>query len=191
MRLVPVLALAVLAAAPLAAQSAPQAGLRAPLSTRATFSMPLALPRVQGQPAPTPKLVTIDYGQPHARGREVPTELSKDTTVWRTGANTSTTLKTEADLTIGGVAVPAGSYSLYTIREGGRTLLIINTNTGQWGTEYVASKDLARVPLRVRNTVEALESLQITMVPADNQSARGTLNIQWGKLHLSTDWSAR
>jgi Protein of unknown function (DUF2911) len=187
MRFVPALALVVLAAAPLSAQS----GLRAPLSTRATFSMPLATARVQGQPAPTPKMVTIDYGQPHARGREVPTELSKEGTVWRTGANTSTTLKTEADLVIGGVNVPAGNYSLYTIREGGRTLLIINNNTGQWGTEYAADKDLARVPLRVTNTTDVLESLQITMVPADNQSARGTLNIQWGKLHLSTDWSVR
>lgn len=188
MRLVPVLALVVLAAAPLAAQ---QGGLRAPLSTRATFSMPLSTPRVQGQPAPTPKMVSIDYGQPHARGREVPTELSKEGTVWRTGANTSTTLKTETDLTIGGVAVPAGSYSLYTIREGSRTLLIINKNTGQWGTEYVPAQDLARVPLRVRNTVDTLESLQIAMVPTDAQSARGVLTIQWGKLHLSTDWSAR
>ncbi len=188
MRFASALALVVLAAAPLAAQ---QGGLRAPLSTRATFSMPLAPARVQGQPAPTPKTVTIDYGQPHARGRDVPTELSKEGTVWRTGANTSTTLKTEVDLTIGGVAVPAGNYSLYTIREGGRTLLIINNNTGQWGTEYDATKDLARVPLRVRNTTDVLESLQITMVPADNQSARGTLNIQWGKLHLSTDWSVR
>lgn len=188
MRIALALALLVVAAAPLAAQ---ESGLRAPLSTRATFSMPLSTPRVQGQPAPTPKMVTIDYGQPHVRGREVPTELSKEGTVWRTGANTSTTLKTETDLVIGGVAVPAGIYSLYTIREGGRTLLIINNNTGQWGTEYVADKDLARIPLRVRNTVESLESLQIAMVPTDNQSARGTLTIQWGKLHLSTDWSAR
>ncbi len=188
MRFASVLALVLLTSAPLAAQ---QGGLRAPLSTRATFSMPLSTPRVQGQPAPTPKMVTIDYGQPHARGREVPTELSKEGTVWRTGANAATTLKTETDLTIGGVAVPAGNYSLYTIREGGRTLLIINNNTGQWGTEYDATKDFARVPLRVRNTVEALESLQITMVPADAQSARGTMNIQWGKLHLSTDWSVR
>jgi hypothetical protein len=188
MRLASALALVLLASAPLAAQ---QGGLRAPLSTRATFSMPLSAPRVQGQPAPTPKMVTIDYGQPHARGREVPTELSKEGTVWRTGANAATTLKTETDLTIGGVAVPAGNYSLYTIREGGRTLLIINNNTGQWGTEYDATKDLARVPLRARTTAETLESLQIAMVPADAQSARGTLNIQWGKLHLSTDWSAR
>lgn len=192
MRLALPLAVAVLVAAPLATPlTAQQGGLRAPLSTRATFSMALSTPRVQGQPAPTPKMVTIDYGQPHARGREVPTELSKEGTVWRTGANAATTLKTEADLTIGGVAVPAGSYSLYTIREGGRTLLIINNNTGQWGTEYDATRDLARVPLRVRNTAEVLESLQIAMVPMDAQSARGTLNIQWGKLHMSTDWSVR
>ena len=54
-------------------------------------------------------MVTIDYGQPHARGREVPTELSKEGTVWRTGANTSTTLKTETDLVIGGVLIPGAA----------------------------------------------------------------------------------
>jgi hypothetical protein len=87
--------------------------------------------------------------------------------------------------------VPKGNYSLYTIREGGRYLLIINNNTGQWGTEYDATKDLARIPLRNRALAEPMESLQIAMVPADAQSARGVLTIAWGKLHLSADWSAR
>lgn len=187
MRPIALLALALVTAAPLAAQE----NLRAPLSTRATFSMPLSTPRVQGQPAPTPKTVTIDYGQPHARGRQVPTELSTDGTIWRTGANTSTTLKTEADLTIGGAAVPAGNYSLYTIRQNGQYFLIINNNTGQWGTEYAADKDLVRVPLRARTLHEPQESLQIAMVPTDATSARGVLNIIWGNLALSADWSAR
>jgi hypothetical protein len=182
------LALAVLATAPLAAQ---QGGLRAPLSTRATFSMPLSMPRVQGQPAPTPKTVSIDYGQPHARGRDVPAELKTDGTIWRTGANTSTTLTTEADLVIGGRDVPAGKYSLYTVRQGGQYFLIINNNTGQWGTEYDATKDFARVPMRMRERREAQESLQIAMVPADAQSARGVLTISWGMLELTADWSAR
>lgn len=188
MRPTVLLALAVLTAAPLAAQ---QSGLRAPLSTRATFSMPLSLPRVQGQPAPTPKTVSIDYGQPHARGRDVPTELKTDGTIWRTGANTSTTLTTEADLTIGGRDVPAGKYSLYTVRQGGQYFLIINNNTGQWGTEYDATKDLVRVPMRMRQRHEAQESLQIVMVPADAQSARGVLTIAWGTLELSADWAAK
>ncbi len=189
MRTLALASLLLLAAAPLAAQ---QSGLRAPLSTRVTFSMPLALPRVQGEPAPTPKNVSIEYGQPHLRGRAgLPSELATDGTVWRTGANSATTFRTEADLVIGGKDVPAGAYSLYTIRENGQYLLIINNNTGQWGTQYDATKDFARVPLRVRNRHEAQESLQITMVPADAQSARGVLTISWGLLELSTDWSAK
>lgn len=188
MRLVLALACLALIAAPVAAQ---QGGLRAPLSTRVVFSMPLTTARVEGQPAPTPKTVTIEYGQPHARGREVPTELATNGTVWRTGANTSTTLKTEADLVIGGRDLPAGAYSLYTIRENGQYFLIINNNTGQWGTQYDASKDFARVPLRARTRTEVQESLQIVMVPVDATSARGTLSISWGRLDLSTDWSAK
>lgn len=194
MRPLALIAFAVLTAAPLAAQqgAAPAAGtLRAPLSTRVVFTMPLAPARVQGQPAPTPKNVSIEYGQPHARGRNVPTELNTDGTVWRTGANSSTTLRTETALVIGGADVPAGNYSLYTIRQNGQYFLIINNNTGQWGTEYDATKDLVRVPLRSRQRSEAQESLQIVMVPADNQSARGALTISWGRLELSADWSAK
>lgn len=188
MRPILALALLALATAPLAAQ---QSGLRAPLSTRVVFSMPLATARVQGQPAPTPKNVSIEYGQPHARGRDVPTELATDGTVWRTGANSSTTLRTEADLVIGGRDVPAGAYSLYTIRENGQYFLIINNNTGQWGTQYDATKDFARVPLRARTRSEVQESLQIVMVPVDATSARGALSISWGRLELTADWSAK
>lgn len=188
MRALPILAVALLMSTPLAAQQGP---LRAPLSTRATATMPLNPPRVQGQPAPSPLVVTVDYGQPHARGRDVPAELAKDGTVWRTGANQATTLKTDADLVIGGRDVPKGAYSLYTIREGGKYFLIINNNTGQWGTEYDKSKDHARVELRARTRAEVQESLQIAFVPTDAQSARGALTISWGKLELSTDWSAK
>lgn len=188
MRVIPVIALALIAAAPLAAQ---QSTLRAPLSTRATVSVPLNPPRVQGQPAPAALTVAIDYGQPHARGRDVPAELTTDGTIWRTGANSSTTLKTEADLVIGGKDVPKGSYSLYTVRQGGQYFLIINNNTGQWGTEYDAARDHARVPLRARTLHEVQESLQIALVPAEGPTARGVLTIAWGKLHLSADWSAK
>lgn len=188
MRLLPVIALALLVAPPLSAQ---QGSLRAPLSTRATFSMPLSAPRVEGQPAAPALNVVIDYGQPHVRGRDVPVELAADGTVWRTGANVATTLRTEADLMIGGAAVPKGAYSLYTVRENGRYILIINSNTGQWGTEYDATKDFVRVPLRHRALSEVQESLQIAMVPVDAQSARGVLTIRWGTLELAADWSAK
>ncbi len=189
MRLLAVVSLMALAASPLAAQ---EGALRAPLSTRVVFSMPLAPARVQGQPAPTPKNVSIEYGQPHLRGRDgLPTELATDGTVWRTGANSATTFKTEVDLVIGERVVPAGAYSLYSVRSNGQYFLIINSNTGQWGTQYDATKDFVRVPLTARTRSEALESLQITMVPKDAQSAQGVLTIAWGRLELSTTWAVK
>ena len=188
MRVLSALTIAALAAAPLSAQ-APK--LSAAPSTRATATLTLSPPRVQGQPAPTALTVKIDYGQPHARGRAVPSELATDGTVWRTGANGSTTMTTEVDLTIGGAAVPKGAYSLYTVRTGGKYFLIINNNTGQWGTEYAADKDLARVPLTARTLKETQESLQIALVPPMEGPAAGTFTIAWGTLHLATTWAVR
>ncbi len=188
MRVLALLSVAALIAAPLSAQ---QPKLSAAPSTRATAVLTLNAPRVQGQPAPAAFTVKVDYGQPHARGRAVPTELATDGTVWRTGANSSTTLTSEVDLTIGGAEVPKGSYSLYTIRQGGKYFLIINKNTGQWGTEYAADKDLVRVPLTSSTLRDAQESLQIAFVPPATGPAAGALTISWGTLHLSTTWAVR
>lgn len=188
MRVLSVLTLAALVAAPLLAQ-APK--LTAAPSTRAMTVLTLSPPRVEGQPAPTELTVKIDYGQPHVRGRAVPTELATDGTVWRTGANNATSLTTEVDLTIGGAAVPKGSYSLYTIRSGGKYFLIISKATGQSGAEYAADKDLVRVPLTVRTLHEPQESLQIALVPPMEGPAAGVLTIAWGMLHLSTTWAVR
>ena len=186
MRLAGLLLASAVAAAPLAAQAVVYTA--AP-STRATAVLTLNPPR--GSTGVAPITVKVDYGQPHARGRDVPTELATDNTVWRTGANSSTTLTTDADLTIGGLAVPKGAYSLYTIRQGGKYFLIINTNTGQWGTEYDQARDLGRVELRARTTAEVTESLAIAFVPPAQGPARGTMTIAWGKLHLSTEWALR
>lgn len=180
----------VLATVLLSTTATAQSTLRAAASTRATTEVTLSPPRVQGQPAPAALKLKIDYGQPHARGREVPTELAKEGTVWRTGANSSTTMTLDTDITIGGTTIPKGTYSLYTIREGGKYLLIVNSNTGQWGTDYKADKDFARIPLRVTMNAESRESLQIAFVPANDAPARGVLSITWGKLDLSVDWAA-
>ncbi len=184
------LLLAFAALAPAAVSA--QVPLKAALSGRATTEVALNGPREAGKPAPKALVIKIDYGQPHARGREVPTELSKAGTIWRTGANASTTFTTEVDLTIGRESVPKGSYSLYTIRTGDDGyLLIINKNTGQWGTEYDQAHDLVRVPLAARTLGETRESLQIALVPAFDQAPRGQLTIAWGKLELSTNWSVK
>lgn len=190
-----ILSLALLGSAASSSVAAQGSRLTAAAITRATTVVSLSTPRVQGQPAPTPLTIKVEYGQPHVRGRAgLPTELAKDGTVWRVGANAATTLTTEVDLTIGGAEVPKGAYSLYAVREGGKTLLIINKNTGQWGTEYDGSKDLVRVPLTSRTAAESLESLQIALVPAPtmpNSAARGILTIAWGTMALAAEWVVR
>lgn len=180
--------LLVAAATPVAAQ------LRSAPSTRVTVEVTLNPPRpAQGQPAGTPAKIKLDYGQPHARGRVVEGALKADLdTVWRLGANTSTTLTTEVDLVIGGASVPKGAYSLYarTSSRGGWKL-IINKNTGQWGTEYAKEHDLAAVDLAAKTLPVSLESFVISLVPAGDGSPKGDLRIVWGTREFTTTWAMK
>ena len=184
------LVLASLAATPLAAQSP----LKAAASTRATVEVTLNAPRPQGQgqTPPPPQKIRIDYGQPHARGRTVNGALADDLgKVWRLGANTSTTLTTDVDLVIGGATVPKGTYSLYAeTAASGQWKLIINHNTGQWGTEYAADKDLVRVALTSRTLPVSIESLSISLVPAASGTG-GDLRIIWGTREFTTTWALK
>ena len=93
------------------------------------------------------KSVTIDYCAPSMRGRKIFGAIVPYDHWWRTGANTSTTLKTETDLRIGTLTVPAGTYSIYSLPSSGAWKLIVNKQTGQWGTKYDPSQDLGRVAM--------------------------------------------
>ncbi|MGQ0538245.1 MAG: DUF2911 domain-containing protein [Gemmatimonadaceae bacterium] len=91
--------------------------------------------------------IMIDYGRPAKRGREIWGKLVPFDTTWRLGANAATQFRTDKDLAIGGVTVPAGFYSLWLYPTADKTWLIVNTQTGQWGTMYDQSKDLVRIPV--------------------------------------------
>src|SRR5271169_6019206 len=107
------------------------------------------------------KTVTVDYSRPSMRGRKIFGGLVPYGQVWRTGANSATSLKTDANLTIGGASVPAGSYTLYTIPDEKKWTLIINKETGQWGTEYSEKDDLARVEMKVSKNASPTEQFTI------------------------------
>jgi hypothetical protein len=93
------------------------------------------------------KDITVYYCAPSARGRKVMGELVPYGKVWRSGANTSTTLKTDTDLMIGRQRVPAGTYTIYTLPSATVWKLIINKQVGQWGTVYNQPQDLARITM--------------------------------------------
>jgi hypothetical protein len=107
--------------------------------------------------------ISIGYGSPSVRGRTVFGGLVPWNEVWRTGANEATAFRTEADLVIGGKPVPAGSYTLYTIPAPSQWTLIVNRETGQWGTRYDPSLDLIRVPMQVEELDYPVEQFTILL----------------------------
>ncbi len=101
------------------------------------------------------KLITIDYSTPFMRGRKIFGGLLPYGQVWRTGANPATTLKTEANLKIGSLTVPAGTYTVYSVPSETQWKLIINKQTGQWGTVYNQNQDLGRTDMEKGPTPSA------------------------------------
>ena len=131
------------------------------------------------------KTVTINYSQPSMRNRKIFGGLVPYDKVWRTGANAATSLQTDVNLTIGGTAVPAGSYTLYTIPSQNNWTLIINKQTGQWGTKYEQSQDLARIPMKVTQRPSGLELFTISLDKNGGDSA--DLKIEWENTLASVD----
>ena len=119
----------------------------------------------------------VDYGRPAKRGRQIWGGIVPWGEVWRTGANAATQLRTSRDLAFGDVTVPAGTYTLWTLPTAGGAQLIVNRQTGQWGTAYDASQDLARVPLRPATPAAPAERFTISVEPG--QGRGGVLRMVW------------
>jgi hypothetical protein len=129
------------------------------------------------------KSVTIDYSSPRTKGRKIYGELVPFGQVWRTGANEATTLVTTADLMIGGTAVPAGSYTIFTVPNKDKWALVISKKTGEWGTDYPGqANDLARVDMKVSALPSAMDNFTITLEKA---GAGANLNIDWDTTRAS------
>src|SRR5438309_7759675 len=123
------------------------------------------------------KKITVDYSRPSLNGRKVGQELAPYGKVWRTGANEATALNTEIDLNIGGIKVPAGKYTLYTLPSEGTWKLIINKQTGQWGTHYDESEDLARIDMQKAALPQTVEQFTISFDKKNENTA--DLNLEW------------
>lgn len=135
------------------------------------------------------KKVTIEYSRPSMKGRKIMGDLVPYDQVWRTGANEATTLTTETNLNIGGAKVPAGKYTLYTLPSQDTWKLIINKQTGQFGTEYNQDQDLARVDMKVTAIVVPVEQFTISLDQKDNSSA--DLVLEWEKTRVSVPVKAQ
>lgn len=135
------------------------------------------------------KRLAVNYGRPSRRGRTIMGAVVPYGEVWRTGANEATTFTTEADLILGGVEVPKGAYSLYTLPSPNVWKLIINKETGQWGTEYDRALDLARVNMKKETTKEMGERLTIRLEKTGERT--GVFTLMWERTKLSVGFSLK
>jgi hypothetical protein len=132
--------------------------------------------------------VAVRYSRPSARGRVIFGGVVPWNQVWRTGANAATVLETDVDLIMAGTTVPAGKYTLWTIPAPSGWKLIVNRNTGQWGTEYDAQYDLARLDMKVEPLKQPVEQFTIAIEP---RGKGGVLRLEWERTRASMPFVAK
>jgi hypothetical protein len=129
------------------------------------------------------KSIHVDYSSPRMRGRKIFGGLVPYGEPWRAGANPATTFVIDADMSVGGKTVPAGSYTLFALPTPDAWTLIISKQTGEWGIPYPGeSDDFARVPMKVSKLGSPLENFTIAF---DQNGAACTLRLEWDTTRAS------
>jgi hypothetical protein len=135
------------------------------------------------------KTIKTAYSSPRMKGRKVYGGLVPFGEVWRTGANEATTFVTSGDVTVGGKAVPAGSYTLFTVPAADKWTLIVNKKTGEWGIPYkYESDELARIDMKVSMLPSPLENFTLNYAKSGSGC---TLQIDWETTRASVDISGK
>jgi len=133
--------------------------------------------------------IKITYSQPSMRGRKIWGDLVPFGSVWRLGANEATTITLPKAIVLGGKDVPAGAYTLWMLPAAdGSAKLIINSETGQWGTNYNGKKDFGSVDLK---RTELDKSVEQFVIAIDAAAGGGVLKFTWDKLQYSVAFTVK
>ena len=130
----------------------------------------------------------VDYGRPSKRGRNIFPDVVRYDSIWRTGANAATQFRTDRALDFGGVVLPAGLYTLWTLPSAGGWKLIINSETGQWGTDHHAERDLFQLPMTMSRPPQPVEMFTISVVPS---AQGGVLRFEWDTTRAEIPFTVR
>lgn len=123
-------------------------------------------------------ILTVEYGRPLMRGRTLLGDVIPYDRIWRTGANAATQFRTSAPIRLGGMQVPAGTYSLFTAPHTNGVDLIVNKATGEWGTEYNGLLNLGTARMISEVTTTPVEEFTISIIPGGRR--QGQLVFEWG-----------
>lgn len=128
--------------------------------------------------------ISVNYSRPSMRGRVIMGTLVPWDKVWRTGANLATHLRTNFDLMMDGVPLPKGVYTLWTLPSPTGWKIILNKQTGQWGTRYDERQDLARFDATVEHLSSPVDTFTIALTPTGPSSGR--LILSWENTRVWT-----
>lgn len=122
------------------------------------------------------KNLVVTYGRPTMNGREIFGKLVPYGKAWRVGADEATNVTFEKDATFGGKPIKAGKYALFAIPSADKWTVILNSNAGQWGTQYESNKDkdVLHVDVPVMPLSSPVEKLTYAV------SSKG-IKIEWEK----------
>jgi hypothetical protein len=125
--------------------------------------------------------VSVTYGRPYKKGREIFGSLVPYDQVWRTGADEATQITFKKDGNFGGKPVKAGTYALFTIPGKTEWTIILNGKLGQWGAfsyDKVKDQDVLKVTVPVNKTLAPAEQFTIVLPP-------GKLMMMWDQTSVS------
>ncbi|WP_259015479.1 DUF2911 domain-containing protein [Emticicia fluvialis] len=105
--------------------------------------------------------VQVDYCRPYKKDRVVFGQLVPYGKIWRTGANEATLFMVKQDVKIAGKPLKAGSYTLWTVPNADVWTIVLNRQTGQWGTKYDELQDVLRVDVPAGKTTRTVEQFKI------------------------------
>jgi len=143
------------------------------------------------------KNITIKYSSPAVNNRAGKI-FSKDGLishddhypVWRAGANAATALHTDATLTLGGMTLAPGDYTLFVnIANPAAWELIVSKQTGQGGLDYDAKQDLGKVKMTMSKPPSMVEQLVYTLAATGGN--KGKLTLSWENMAGSVDFTAK
>jgi hypothetical protein len=153
------------------------------------------------------KWITVDYGRPILRGRDVfgtGTNYGKvanpDSDLWRAGANDTTRLTTQVPLTFGTTTIQPGIYNVFVdLKENAWTLVLTtqgvqpkydpNDKVLLYGAyNYDPKFDALRVPMRMIPLQLSIE--QLTIGFSDIRATGGALFIAWDRTMAAADFTA-
>jgi|SRR5581483_6183067 len=129
------------------------------------------------------KRISVDYYAPSMHERKVFGGLVPFDQVWCTGANYATALTSDADLDFGGVKVPKGRFSIWTIPTTHDWTLILNKQTGQSHLYYDESRDIGRTRMNVKVLLRPVETFRIEL--RAGEANQGTLALIWEQTEAS------